>query len=69
MMSCAEEVSLIAFLAHVDITPLLDEGETTRSYLRDAQRTDPTTRFCRSWWGVERCWFLQTSGYEFIFLD
>jgi hypothetical protein len=68
MMGCAEPVSMRTFLAAVDITPLLDEGETIKGFVRDAQRSDPTTAAFRSWWGPDRCWFLQTAGYEFIFL-
>lgn len=69
MMGCAQRVSFKALLDSVDITPLLDEGETPRGWIADQQRADPSTQAYRSWWGTERCWFIQTAGYEFIFLD
>jgi len=69
MMGCAEPVSFGELLDNIDISPLLDDGETEREWLANARQSDPTTGAFRSWWGPERCWFIQTAGYEFIFLD
>jgi len=69
MMSCAEPVSFKTFLAHVDMTPMLDEDDTSSNWITEHRRSDPSTQAYRSWWGTERCWFIQTAGYEFIFLD
>jgi len=33
------------------------------------QRQDPSMGFYRSWWGPDRAWFIQTAGFEYIFLD
>lgn len=69
MIAGARRVSFRTFLANVDLSPLLDEDETPRAYLASALRSDPATTAYRSWWGPERCWFLQTAGFEFIFLE
>ena len=68
-MRQAKPVSAKAFLAHVDMTPLLDEGETAQSFLAEALRSDPGAGVYRSWWGGMRCWFLQAAGFEFIFVQ
>ena len=67
MIRDARPVSAQVFLAHVDMMPLLDEGETAESFLAEALRSDPAAGVYRSWWGNTRCWFLQTAGFEFIF--
>ena len=67
MMRRAEPISPAAFLAHVDMEPLLDEGETAEEYLLSALRSDPAAGVYRSWWGDARAWFLQTAGFEFVF--
>jgi hypothetical protein len=69
MMGCAEPVSFQTFLASVDMTPMLDEDDTSSNWITEHRRSDPSTQAYRSWWGTERCWFIQTAGYEFIFLD
>jgi hypothetical protein len=69
MMGCAEPISFQTFLAHVDMAPMLDEDETPSNWITEHRRSDPSTQAYRSWWGTERCWFIQTAGYEFIFLD
>ena len=69
MMGCAEPVTADVFLANVDISDLLDDGETAREWIAEQRRQDPSLGFYRSWWGPERAWFIQVAGYEFIFLD
>ena len=72
MMGCAEKVPTKTFLDHVDFSPLLEEDEpehTADRYIADAKREDPTTGTYRSWWGDKRAWFLQTAGFEFIFVE
>lgn len=69
MMVRAADVSFDSFVRHVEMSPLLDTGETPESYIAAASLTDPSTRACRSWWGDRRCWFLQTAGFEFIFVE
>ena len=69
MMGCAQPVAMATFLREVDISPLLDEDESPRQFIADAKRADPSTTAYRSYWGPTSCWFLQTAGYEYIFLD
>jgi hypothetical protein len=69
MMGCAEAVSAKTFLENVDISDLLEEDETAKQWIEDARRQDSSTGFYLSWWGTERAWFIQTAGFEFIFLD
>jgi hypothetical protein len=69
MMAAAERVSMSAFLRSVDISPLLDEDETAREWVRNARRSDPDTDFYQSWWGDRPCWFIQSAGFEFIFVE
>jgi len=69
MMSCAEPVSATTFLENVDIGDLLEDDETAKQWIADAVRSDSSTGFYRSWWGNDRAWFIQTAGFEFIFLD
>lgn len=69
MMSCAKRVTAAMFLENVDIADLLDENETEREWIADQVHQDPTTGFYQSWWGSDRAWFIQTAGFEFIFLD
>lgn len=64
MIELSEPVSVESFLRHVDISTLLDEGETARQYIRE-QSAKPY----RSWWGDQRCFFLAIAGFEFIFVD
>jgi len=70
MMALAKPISVSAFLRHVDLAPLLDESETSASFIRDARRQDPAgTGTYESTCGTVRCWFFQTAGFEFIFLE
>jgi hypothetical protein len=69
MMRAARPVATRTFLQNVDLGPLLDEDETPAEWVRQAQASDPSTAFYRSWWGDRPCWFAQTAGFEFIFVE
>lgn len=69
MMERRAEVTFPSFVRNVDMSPLLDEGDTPESYIALASLSDPSTAAYRSWWGTQRCWFLQTAGFEFIFVE
>lgn len=69
MMAQAQRVPFATFVQHVEMSPLLDDGETPESYIAAASLTDPSTAAYRSSWGDRRCWFLQTAGFEFIFVE
>lgn len=69
MMAKKQPISFKAFTSHVDMSPMLDEDDTPKNWLAEHLRSDPTTKAYRSWWGDVRCWFIQTAGFEFIFLE
>jgi hypothetical protein len=69
MIAAARPVSVAEFLRHVDFTPLLDDEETPREFIRGAKRSDPETGTYESLWGDRRCWYLYTAGFEFIFVE
>lgn len=69
MIAAAQPISTAAFLRNVDLTPLLDDGETPQDFVRGAKASDPDTGTYESIWGDRRCWFLQTAGFEFIFVE
>lgn len=69
MMRHARAVSFLEFLRKVDMTPLVDPDENAESYLYDATRADPFTQVYKSKWIDKRCYFLQTAGFEFIFVE
>jgi acetyl esterase/lipase len=64
-MALAKPVTIGAFLRHVDMSPLLDEDETVRQFIRSA---GSDVAAFRSYWGDEHCWFLTIAGFDFIFV-
>lgn len=69
MIARAVPVSVETMLRHVDISELLDEDETPRQFMRELKLSDRSTQTYRSWWGDQRCWFIDTRGFEFIFVE
>jgi len=69
MIAAAHPISKATFLRHVDLSPLLDDGETAQGFLRTVEASDPDATMYESMWGHQRCWYLQTSGFEFIFVE
>jgi hypothetical protein len=69
MMQLAKPISVEVLLQQVDVTPILDDDETPEDFIRYSKRADPDTAAFASYWGNRRCWFLQTAGFEFIFLE
>ena len=68
MMNKKKSVYLREFLNKVDMSALLDDDETTVQYFKDIRKQDPETIIYKSYWGNEECYFIQTSGFEFIFV-
>lgn len=66
MIALARQISRAEFARNVDLSPLLDEDETPESFLSDLDRT---STFYESVWGDRRCWFIDTHGFEFIFVE
>ena len=55
-------------LNNVDFSGLLDDDETFIEYFNNALREDSSTALYKSVWGFTDCYFLQTCGFEFIFV-
>ena len=69
MMQHKRKISLSKFKSAVDTKVLLDPGESIDSYLKDRLREDPSTAAYESTWGSNKAVFLQTAGFEFIWID
>lgn len=63
MMASRKEISEKSFLSRVDVSGLLDPGETWNDYIENARMQDDV-KFYESKNGAI---FLQTAGFEFIF--
>jgi hypothetical protein len=64
MMSRKRPISRSEFEALCNLDRLLDDGEG----LDDFIASDPDSKFYRSLWGNRPCCFVQTAGFEFIFI-
>ncbi len=56
------------FIKNVDIYAILDEGETPQTYIKELLISDPSTKSYISTWGNDEAMFLETHGFEFIFV-
>lgn len=65
MMAEKKPISMREFEEACDVAILLDEGETLKQFVKG----DPDAGFYSSHWGSQRCMFVQTAGFEFIFVD
>lgn len=63
MMAAAKPVSRAEFLKRVDLTRALDEDETPEQFTDHAD-----VKFMRSVWGTKPAYFMQTHGFEYIFV-
>lgn len=63
MLLLKAPVSIDTFKHLCQLEELLDEDETLEDFLAD----DPSSGLYASFWGEQRCLFIQTSGFEFIF--
>lgn len=68
MMTQRHKITLTKFMQFVDMTPLLDSDETPQEYILECKMSDPDTNAYVSKWGNRDCMFLQTAGFEFIFI-
>lgn len=55
-------------LNNVDFSGILDEDETFIEWFDNAHREDSSTALYKSVWGFTDCYFIQTCGFEFIFV-
>ena len=68
MMKNRKKIPFNTFLSNVDMSPMLDDGENPKTFIQDAVRTDSETSTYVSNWGPTEAMFLQTAGFEFIFI-
>lgn len=68
MMKNKKRIFFSDFINKVDMQQMLDEDETPEQYIKDAVRSDFETAAYVSNWGNKECMFLQTAGFEFIFV-
>lgn len=47
---------------------VLDDGESMSQWIGDIRKSDPEAEAYRSNWGNKECIFLQTAGFEYIFV-
>lgn len=68
MMSNAIPVSDNEFINSVDMSPILDEDETSADLISSYHQQDPDASAYKSIWGDRPCLFYQVAGFEFIFV-
>lgn len=68
MMKNKVKISFDDFIKNVNFDKLLDNGESIKDYIDNAIKTDADTAAYTSNWGDKDCIFLQTAGFEFIFI-
>lgn len=68
MMKNKERILFSDFINKVDMTQMIDADETPEQYIKDAVKSDFETAAYTSNWGNKECMFLQTAGFEFIFV-
>lgn len=69
MVRHARKITPQQFLAKVDMSKVLDEDESPEGWLGDIMRSDPSATAYESVWGDRLCWFIESDGFEFIFID
>lgn len=68
MMKNRMKIPFKTFINSVDMSKMLDIDEKPINFISDAIRTDKSTATYESNWGDKPAMFLQTSGFEFIFV-
>ena len=68
MMKDKKEISFTKFIKNVDGNNFLDDGENMKTYIKVSTLEDDSTKTYISHWGDAECMFLQTCGFEFIFI-
>lgn len=69
MMKNRQEVTQQEFINNCDISPLLDDGESEQQYIAYTLGADSGTLFSRSTIESKPVYFLQTRGFEYIFMQ
>lgn len=68
MMKNKKKISFNMFEKNVDTSIFTDEDYTFKDYIKETYMSDPDTQTYISTWGDKECMFLQTAGFEFIFI-
>ena len=68
MMSNKQKITFEEFMNGVDMNKLLDDDENPIDFIKDSVNSDSTTTAYVSNWGDKETYFLQTAGFEFIFV-
>lgn len=68
MMRDKKKISFNKFIKNINADKFLDIGESMKEYITNALLEDSTTQTYLSHWGEIECMFLQTCGFEFIFV-
>ena len=63
-----KEIPFRKFIKEVDMSPILDEGETPEEFISDCLISDSETMTYVSIWNNQEAFFLETCGFEFIFV-
>lgn len=64
MMSHRVPITMEQFESEVDLSVLLEENESLLDFIAG----DSTSQFFESVWGHRKCMFIQTHGFEFVFI-
>ena len=68
MIKNHQKVSSEELKENCDLRPIMDEGETPDDFLDGFIAADPESYFAKSNWGSQDCYYIMTSGFEFIFI-
>ena len=68
MKSNKKRISFEKFIQNVNIDQILDEDENPIEYLNNLVKEDPDTATYVSNWRKDDAMFLQSGGFEFIFI-
>ena len=68
MMKNKRKISFKQFINSVNFQQMLDDDETPEQYINNAVMSDNETAAYVSNWGDQEAMFLQTAGFEFIFV-
>lgn len=68
MMKNKKKINFKKFIDGVNMEKLLEDDETPIGFINDAVREDSSTSTYVSNWGDKETYFLQTAGFEFIFV-
>ncbi|MEE9581100.1 MAG: hypothetical protein V3V74_07290 [Nitrosomonadaceae bacterium] len=55
-------------LTSCDFSGMLDDDETIEQWFENELRQDSSAKLYKSVWGFTDCYFIQTCGFEFIFI-